>query len=69
MEIYSHSSILRDMLKANEIGIVGAIYDVTSGQVKFSNYIDEITNFDKPASKELISSISGWYPEPSSSNS
>lgn len=68
MEIYSRSSILRDMLKANEIGIVGAIYDVTTGQVNFSNYIHEIANFNKPESKELISSISGWYPEPSSSN-
>lgn len=33
--VIKHSAVLRDMIKNREIGLVGAIYDVETGMVKF----------------------------------
>lgn len=36
--IYQESSILKDMVDNNEIALVGALYDVSSGKVHFQDY-------------------------------
>lgn len=40
--IYNESPILREMINNNEIGMAGALYDVSSGQVIFKNYADNL---------------------------
>lgn len=45
LEIKNRSSILANLLNKNKIGMVGAVYDVTSGQVHFSNYQPEMAIF------------------------
>lgn len=37
-QIYQQSEILRQMLERDEIGLVGALYDVASGKVNFSDF-------------------------------
>jgi carbonic anhydrase len=49
-QIVERSSILRDMLAAGEIGIVGGMYNVDTGRVDF--YDDEVTMFDKHAKSQ-----------------
>ncbi len=44
-EITHKSTILNQLLQSEKIGIVGAVYDVNSGKVQFSNYEKEIQNF------------------------
>ena len=44
-QIVERSPILRDMLEAGEIGIVGGMYNVDTGRVDF--FDDEVTMFDK----------------------
>ena len=36
--IYKQSTILRDMIDKNDVGIVGAMYDVNSGDVNFKDF-------------------------------
>ena len=36
--IYKESSILHDMIDKNEIGIVGAIYNINTGEVDFKDF-------------------------------
>lgn len=40
--IYHQSDILKTMVKEESIGMVGAMYDVHSGKVKFKNYSTEL---------------------------
>lgn len=40
--IYLQSDILRDMINKEEVGIVGALYDVHSGIVKYKDYEQEL---------------------------
>jgi carbonic anhydrase len=47
-QIVERSPILREMLEAGEIGIVGGMYNVDSGRVDF--YDDEVTMFDRRSS-------------------
>ncbi|WP_058524635.1 bifunctional SulP family inorganic anion transporter/carbonic anhydrase [Legionella birminghamensis] len=42
-QIYQDSEILRIMLDQNEIGIVGALYDVESGRASFGDYTKELS--------------------------
>lgn len=44
--IYQESPILRQMTDDEKIGMVGAIYDVHSGEVNFQNFAPLITHFD-----------------------
>jgi len=45
-EIYERSKILKNLLDEDKIGMVGAIYDVSSGKVSFSNFSKEVSTFD-----------------------
>lgn len=44
--IYQRSSILHNMIDSDDIGLVGALYDVSSGKVKYKNYSDELMELD-----------------------
>jgi len=52
-QIYKSSDILRLMIEKNEIAIVGAIYDVESGQVKFSDFADDLGHFGHAEDRQL----------------
>jgi carbonic anhydrase len=51
--IYSESDILKTMLDSNEIGIVGALYDVNTGKVKYKNYSDEFEDLNSKETQYL----------------
>ncbi|MCP0913052.1 MULTISPECIES: bifunctional SulP family inorganic anion transporter/carbonic anhydrase [Legionella] len=44
--IYEESKILQQMIKDEEIGIVGAIYDVNSGEVRFKDFSKAVVQLD-----------------------
>lgn len=46
-QIYSESPILRSMIEEDNIGIVGALYDVNTGQVQFKDYAKSLVHFEK----------------------
>ncbi|HAT2071017.1 TPA: bifunctional SulP family inorganic anion transporter/carbonic anhydrase [Legionella pneumophila] len=51
--IYKKSDILRTMIDSNEIGMVGAIYDVSSGKVSCKTYTEELSTLDGDENKLL----------------
>ncbi|CAM2941925.1 bifunctional SulP family inorganic anion transporter/carbonic anhydrase [Legionella worsleiensis] len=53
-QVYSQSDILKTMIKNAEIGMVGAVYDVNSGVVKFKNYAHELHELKGTNEKILI---------------
>jgi len=55
--IYSQSDILRTMIADDEIAMVGAIYDVSSGKVKYKNYGDELIELSGLESKPLAEKL------------
>ena len=57
LEIYNRSPILKDMLDQGQIGIVGALYDVSSGQVHFSLYQHELKAFENPDADSLLKTL------------
>jgi carbonic anhydrase len=52
-QIYQDSPILRQLTDEEDIGMVGAIYDVNSGKVKFKDFSESITHFEKKDTSEL----------------
>lgn len=46
-QIYQDSEILRQLADEENIGLVGAIYDVNSGKVKFKDFSQAISHFGK----------------------
>lgn len=44
--IYLQSDILKEMIDKDEVGMVGALYDVHSGIVKYRNYEQELQDLD-----------------------
>ena len=55
--IYHESSILRLMTDQNEIGLVGAVYDVNSGEVNFKDFSSIVGLFAKKKSTKLINQL------------
>lgn len=53
-KVYQKSDIVRQMIEDNEIGMVGAIYDVHSGKVKYKNYAIELIELDETVNKNLV---------------
>lgn len=51
--IYNKSDIIRTMIDSDEIGIVGATYDVNSGKVSCKTFADELSALDGKESKLL----------------
>ncbi|WP_298627724.1 SulP family inorganic anion transporter [uncultured Legionella sp.] len=52
--IYSQSDILRNMINSDEVGIVGAMYDVNSGKVKYDDYAHELVELESNVQKHLV---------------
>jgi carbonic anhydrase len=52
--IYSQSDILQNMINNDQIGIVGAMYDVNSGKVKYDNYAYELVELEGTDQKHLV---------------
>lgn len=55
--IYLQSDILRSMINDDEINMVGAMYDVNSGKVKYKNYAEELSKLDAKESKPLVKKL------------
>lgn len=54
--LYEKSSGLREMTNENQIGMVGALYDVNAGTVEFKSFADEVATLsskDNPLVKKL----------------
>ena len=64
LEIYHQSEILKSLLNEGKIGIIGAMYDVTSGKVEFSDYHNEILSFSNDEGKDLVTTIKEWHDTP-----
>lgn len=56
-EIYKKSEILQSMVDTDEIGIVGAIYDVNTGKVTYKSYSEEINALDGAKAKPLAEKL------------
>ncbi|MCL9683925.1 bifunctional SulP family inorganic anion transporter/carbonic anhydrase [Legionella maioricensis] len=55
--IYLRSDIVNTMIKKDEIGMIGAMYDVNSGKVKYKNYAEELVQLNGKANKELADKL------------
>ena len=55
--IYDQSTILHDMIKQDEIALVGAVYDVHSGQVAYKDYEQELNQLNGEKNKELATKV------------
>jgi carbonic anhydrase len=55
--IYLQSAIVRGLMKDNNIGMVGAMYDVNSGNVKYKNYAEELVELDGKKNKDLAEKL------------
>ena len=55
--IYQESDILRILTDQEHIGIVGAVYDVNSGEVLFKDFSESIHNFGNKKSGQLIEKL------------
>ncbi|NDH67957.1 MAG: carbonic anhydrase [Gammaproteobacteria bacterium] len=56
--IYHESPILGDMIDKEEIGIVGALYDINSGDVSFHDFSPLINQLDTPGASQLNEKLS-----------
>ena len=56
--IYHESPILGDMIDKEEIGIVGALYDINSGDVAFQDFSPLINQLDTPGASQLNEKLS-----------
>jgi len=56
-QIYLQSDILHTMTNDGNVGMVGAIYDVNSGEVHFKDFSTTIKQLDKKAPKILIDRV------------
>lgn len=45
-QIYSESNILRTICKEGNLGFVGAVYDISTGQVTFKDFSNQIKTFE-----------------------
>ncbi|WP_133126997.1 bifunctional SulP family inorganic anion transporter/carbonic anhydrase [Legionella nagasakiensis] len=55
--IYQESKRLSSMIDQEEIGMVGAIYDVNTGEVTFKDFSTEVAHFDKKHSDKLTEKL------------
>lgn len=63
IEIYQRSHILHEMINNKKVGIIGAVYNVASGEVEFSDYAEEIASFKNYETGELIDATKNLYPQ------
>ena len=53
MHIYLESSILRNSVNQDEIALVGAMYDVYTGEVEFKDYSAAISELNQEYAHEI----------------
>jgi carbonic anhydrase len=63
IEIYHRSEILKNLIEDDKVGIVGAVYNVSTGKVAFSNYAKQIEAFKDYDSTTLIGASQSLYPD------
>ncbi len=57
LNIYERSSILHGMIEKDEVGLVGAVYNVHSGSVHYSNYAKELELLDGKPQNPLATKV------------
>lgn len=62
-QVYRQSDILRTMIDSDEIAIVGAMYDVNSGKVRYKTFEDELVELDGKKNKHLTEKINNVLKE------
>ncbi len=55
--IYSKSSILKQMIDADEISMVGAVYEVHSGKVRYKNYREDLIKLNGNQDEHLANKL------------
>lgn len=60
LDIFDRSHILKELLEQGKIGMIGAMYDVNTGKVHFSEYAEQIQAFDAKHSKDLLATFNHW---------
>jgi carbonic anhydrase len=60
LDIFDRSHILKELLEQGKIGMIGAMYDVNTGRVHFSEYAEQIQAFDAKHSKDLLATFNHW---------
>lgn len=61
INIFHRSDILKEMLIDGKVGMIGALYDVSTGIVTFSDYSQQIEAFTEIDTKQLITSVENWH--------
>ena len=62
--LYEGSDILRIMTEQQKIAIVGALYDVNTGTVKFKPFADEVTHLYEAPENPLSQKLRAFFPLP-----
>lgn len=57
MEIYENSQVLKSLIDEDKIGIIGANYNINTGEVKFKNYSDQIIKINPQQSDSLLKKL------------
>jgi carbonic anhydrase len=55
--IYLKSEILKTMINQDQIGMVGAIYDVNTGKVKYKSFSSELNQLDHSKNGALVEQL------------
>jgi carbonic anhydrase len=55
--IYHESAILKNMINTNEVGLVGALYDVNTGEVHFKDYSKSVKLFSEGEHDPLVEKL------------
>ena len=53
LNLYNNSVILRTLQEQQKIGMIGAIYDVSTGKVEFNSFADEVSQLNHAQSPRL----------------
>lgn len=56
-KIYQDSDILREIVSKGDVGIVGAVYDVKTGKVRFKDFSTQVLQLDPNVNPVLIQQI------------
>lgn len=60
--VYHNSTILRSIIQEGRLGIVGAVYDIHTGCVKFQNFSSKIAKLDNQSNNEaLIQHVQSFF--------
>ncbi|VEB36202.1 bifunctional SulP family inorganic anion transporter/carbonic anhydrase [Legionella cherrii] len=62
-KIYERSSILHQMIEKNDIAMVGAVYNVQTGKVHYSNYAHELNQLGGKNNEHLASKLNALLKE------